>query len=214
LTKVNQKQVTRVKKSDVFTILAAILNLQVQDMLKTQDQQIYDTSNPLLYRNKDEEIVFVNYDDLQKFSVKFNSFRDNYNKQADLRAANVESLKQSYAETQTASLAQGLETELSKIRGNKKADARMPQAKVASPTKHKQSPSRDWKQTAPQANLAGRDVSAQDQQKTAANVRPRKRTTSSRRNGRSSPGKREPASATGNSDALGEDLSLIGSDAA
>lgn len=79
LTKVNlQKQITQVKRGDIFTILAAILNLQVQDMLNTTDQKVNNTQNPLLYRNEKEEIVFVNYDDLQKFSIKFNSFRDNY----------------------------------------------------------------------------------------------------------------------------------------
>ena len=62
-------------------------------MLNTIDQNVSDTSNPLLYRNEKQEIVFVNYDDLEKFSIKFNSFRDNYNAHRDIRAANIELLK-------------------------------------------------------------------------------------------------------------------------
>ena len=81
LTKVNKKQITQVKRGDIFSILAAVLNLQVQDMLHNErDQRVFDTNNPLLYRNEKEEIVFVNYDDLHKFSIKFNSFRENYTK--------------------------------------------------------------------------------------------------------------------------------------
>lgn len=119
LTKVNQKQITKVKRGDIFTILAAVLNLQVQDMLNTTDQKVINTQNPLLYRNEEEEIVFVNYDDLHKFSIKFNSFRDNYSKHTDIRAANIEELKKKYQDTQTNKLVNGLETELQRIKGAK-----------------------------------------------------------------------------------------------
>ena len=36
------------------------------------------TKNPLLYRNKTGQLVFGNYNDLKKFSVKFNVFKDSY----------------------------------------------------------------------------------------------------------------------------------------
>lgn len=86
-------------------------------MLNTTDQKVVNTQNPLLYRNSKEEIVFVNYDDLQKFSIKFNSFRDNYWKQVDIRTANMEELKKKYQETQTSKLVNGLESELQRIKG-------------------------------------------------------------------------------------------------
>ena len=68
----------------------------MQDLLNSSDRKVVNTQNPLLYRNDKEEIVFVNYEDLQKFSIKFNSFKDNYWKQVDIREANMEELRKKY----------------------------------------------------------------------------------------------------------------------
>lgn len=47
-------------------------------MLNHQDQDVTATNNPLFYRDKQGEIVFISYNDLTKFSIKFKNFKDNY----------------------------------------------------------------------------------------------------------------------------------------
>jgi hypothetical protein len=44
---------SKVQKNDIFTILAAILNLQVEILLKFQDSVVTHTGNPLLFLNEE-----------------------------------------------------------------------------------------------------------------------------------------------------------------
>ena len=75
VVKADTRKLDKVNRNDTFTILAAILDFQVSEMLNSNDEQVTATRNPLLYRNKDNKIVFINFDDLQKFSVKFIKFK-------------------------------------------------------------------------------------------------------------------------------------------
>ena len=64
LTKINKKQKINPKTglnvatSDVLSILAAILNLECDDMIKTEEMVTQTTANPLIQRDEDGEIVF------------------------------------------------------------------------------------------------------------------------------------------------------------
>jgi hypothetical protein len=58
--------------------LAAILDIKGADMVNSSLKEITPTQNPLLYRDRNNEIVFVSHDDLQKFSIKFVTFKNSY----------------------------------------------------------------------------------------------------------------------------------------
>lgn len=49
----SNKRVDQVKSKDVFTILAAILDIQVNQTVNDKPQEkLEETANPLIYRNK------------------------------------------------------------------------------------------------------------------------------------------------------------------
>lgn len=51
------------------------------------------TSNLLIFRNKDEDVVFKDKDDVEKFSLKFVSLGLNYKKNWAFRAEIINNLK-------------------------------------------------------------------------------------------------------------------------
>ena len=53
----------------------------------------------MFYRNQQGDIVFLSYDDLQKFSIKFKNFKDNYHKNEQIRWDAIEKLKLAYTES-------------------------------------------------------------------------------------------------------------------
>ena len=69
--KINAKTGLNVATDDVLSILAAILDLQVEDMIKTEDMITTTTANPLIQRNSDGDVVFASQQDQRKFSLKF-----------------------------------------------------------------------------------------------------------------------------------------------
>lgn len=89
VSKPSETKEIRVSTNDVFTILAAILDLQVQDLLKKKDQVVRSTANPLLCRNSDNSLLFQSYSDLAKFSVKFQNFKNNYKENIQIRTETI-----------------------------------------------------------------------------------------------------------------------------
>ena len=80
-----QIETATVQKNDIFTIFAAILNLQVENMLVEPEAMVHPTGNPLLFLNDQSQIIFLNFNDLRKFSIKFSNFKEQYHKQEDKR---------------------------------------------------------------------------------------------------------------------------------
>ena len=97
------------QKNDIFTLCAAILDLQVDVLLLSPDGQVSPTGNPLLYMNEDSQIVFLNFEDLKKFSVKFKSFKDNYVQYPQVRKTALAKIKELYIEKQSATMAFNLQ---------------------------------------------------------------------------------------------------------
>jgi hypothetical protein len=84
----------KVQKNDIFTILAAILDLQVEVLLLSPEGLVSPTGNPLLYKNEDSQIVFLNFEDLKKFSVKFKNFKENYFQNPQIRKTALAKIKE------------------------------------------------------------------------------------------------------------------------
>lgn len=59
----NKKEVDKASKYDLFIILAAILNLQSDQLIETSINKTR-TTNPLIFRNKQGNIVFQSFDEL------------------------------------------------------------------------------------------------------------------------------------------------------
>ena len=68
----------KARKNDILKIMAAILNLQSDEMVDTKGHHLTRTQNPLLYRNYKQDLVFDSHADIEKFSVKFKNFREQY----------------------------------------------------------------------------------------------------------------------------------------
>ena len=83
--KINAKTGLNVATSDVLSILAAILDLDVEDMIKTEDMATQTTANPLIQRNADGDVVFSSKMDQKKFSLKFSALKTNYNENYNAR---------------------------------------------------------------------------------------------------------------------------------
>ena len=58
--------------------MSAILNLQSDEMVDTKGHHLTRTQNPLLYRNYKQDLVFDSHADIEKFSVKFKNFKEQY----------------------------------------------------------------------------------------------------------------------------------------
>jgi hypothetical protein len=68
-----------INTSDLFIILTAILDFQVNEFVQEDHNQRKHTRNPLLYRNnKSGQLVFSSFADLEKFSIKFRNFKMNH----------------------------------------------------------------------------------------------------------------------------------------
>lgn len=78
--------------------MAAILNMQIDILLMPVDGLVSPTGNPLLFLNEESQVVFLNFDDLRKFSVKFKIFRDNYHKNPKVREDALAKIKAIYLE--------------------------------------------------------------------------------------------------------------------
>ena len=87
-------------------------------MLNEQNAEVSATNNPLIYLNKEDEIVFLNYQDLKKFSVKFKGFKEQYQKNEQHRYNSIERMKEEYAQVQEKKLASGLKDELNYLIGS------------------------------------------------------------------------------------------------
>jgi hypothetical protein len=62
------------------------------------DALVSPTGNPLLFLNEDSQIVFLNFDDLRKFSIKFKIFSMNYHKYPQVRIDALAKIKEVYLE--------------------------------------------------------------------------------------------------------------------
>jgi hypothetical protein len=80
-----------IPKNDVFRILSAVVGINVPQLIDTQP--IMRTQNPLLFRNKEGHLVFVNSEDLSKFSIKFGQFKIKYANGARIRRSNIQDLR-------------------------------------------------------------------------------------------------------------------------
>ena len=75
---VQYPKLNKVRRKDIFTIFAAILDIQVAEMLNHDDQELQETNNPLLFRDQNYQLVFGDFSELRKFSVKFANLKCNY----------------------------------------------------------------------------------------------------------------------------------------
>ena len=87
------------------------MDLKVDVLLLSPDGQVSPTGNPLLYMNEDSQIVFLNFEDLRKFSVKFKTFKENYGLYPHIRKAAMAKVKEQYIEKQSTMLAKNLQKE-------------------------------------------------------------------------------------------------------
>lgn len=85
---ITKKVPDKANKYDLFIILAAILNLPSDSIIDSTNSKTR-TVNPLLFRNKQGEIVFNSFEDMQKFTLQFISLKIGYNKNEDIRIQNL-----------------------------------------------------------------------------------------------------------------------------
>ena len=104
----SKKQPDKANKYDLFILLAAILGLQSDQMIDGTSTKSR-TVNPLLFRNKQGEIVFSSFDELQKFTIKFISLKIGYNKNEEIRTAILTEFQEIFMEKQMAQKAEKID---------------------------------------------------------------------------------------------------------
>ena len=98
LCKINKKMSpVKVKKKDIFNLMAAILGYQASGLISDEDSY-RPTANPLLSKNGHDEIVFKSRVDLNKFAERFINFKNNYNDNGNLRLEYQNKLKTNFLE--------------------------------------------------------------------------------------------------------------------
>lgn len=74
-------QKEKVSLEDVMVIMAAILDFQAPELVEFNLSLLLPTKNPLLFRRKETlGLVFQSFSDMEKFSIKFSGFKQNYKK--------------------------------------------------------------------------------------------------------------------------------------
>jgi len=70
----------------------------MQNMMKHSNQEVNSTQNPLIFVNMDDDLIFMNSSDLNKFSVKFKPLKDQYDMNKDHRMNCIEQMKEEYSQ--------------------------------------------------------------------------------------------------------------------